>query len=157
MSTTCIPFPELARKIMEEKWNLEQIENYIEEEIKKYEKTPIPDCTIWNIVFLEDILENPDFPVEIVREEYREVVKELCRYVKSLKNRRPEMKKEETCVECGRKTDTLGICFRCRDCCEKRISECWRVYQCKLGREVLSGKLEEIRIKTLDEDDGYPD
>ena len=71
---------------MEEKWSLKQIENYIEKEIKKYEKFPILDCTIWNIVFLEDILENPDLPAEIIREEYRKVVKELCRYVKSFKN-----------------------------------------------------------------------
>jgi len=90
MPAACLPFPELARKIMEEKWNLKQIENYIEEEIKKYEKTPIPDCTIWNIVFLEDILENPNLPIEIIRGEYREITKKLCEYIKSLKKEETE-------------------------------------------------------------------
>jgi len=67
------------------------------------------------------------------------------------------MKREETCVECGRKTDALGICLRCRDCCEKRINECWRAPQCGLGREILLGQSRKIRVKVLDEDDGYPD
>ena len=94
MPAACIPFPELAGKIMEEKWSLEQIENYIEEEIERREEDSTLDCTTWNIVLLEDILENPDLPVEIViRKEYREIVKKLCEYVKSLKKQ--EVKNEK--------------------------------------------------------------
>lgn len=93
MPAVCIPFPELAERIMKEKWSMERIRNYIEKQVEKCERNLFMDCSVWNVVFLEDILENPDLPIEIIKEEYREITKRFCEYVKSLKKQ--EVKKDE--------------------------------------------------------------
>jgi len=66
-----------------------------------------------------------------------------------------EERKKRTCIECGREVEELGVCFRCVDCCEKVIDECWRYNLCSVGRRVLMERLR--RVKFWDEDDGYPD
>ena len=88
MPVACIPFSELAEKIIKEKWNMKQIKNYIEKQVEKYEKNLFMDCSVWNIVFLEDILENPNLPIEIIREEYREITKNSANMLNLLKKRR---------------------------------------------------------------------